>query len=178
MFHKQSNYNKISNSNFFYPPQMAAYLLISDKELPTGAVPHCSFLVFTDMVGCNAPLPFFHHQCTDRKKFNINFLTFISLINVKSHLMIWKKNPPSTHTSTLHVYWFFSFFHPPHLFYCSYVLVFPKKSHLIYYYGSRYLRKSYSGRRVSISLVRMDKKNIKFKFSLSRYQCKYEKEPL
>ena len=29
--------------------------------------------------------------------------------------------------STLHVYWFLSFFHPPLLIYCSYVLVFSKK---------------------------------------------------
>ena len=38
-----------------------------------------------------------------------------------------KKNPPCTHISTLHVFDFLDFFHPPLLAYCSYALVFFQK---------------------------------------------------
>ena len=49
--------------------------------------------------------------------------TLISLINVKSRLLILKKNPPSTFID------FLDLFPPPLLVYCIYVLVFSKKSH-------------------------------------------------
>ena len=35
--------------------------------------------------------------------------------------------PPSTHISTLQIYWFLRFFNPPLLVYCSYVLLFFQK---------------------------------------------------
>ena len=49
--------------------------------------------------------------------------TLISLINVKSRLLILKKNPPSTFID------FLDLFHPPLLVYCIYLLVVSKKSH-------------------------------------------------
>ena len=49
--------------------------------------------------------------------------TLISLINVKSRLLILKKNPPSTFID------FLDFFHLPLHVYCIYILVFSKKSH-------------------------------------------------
>ena len=56
--------------------------------------------------------------------------TFISLINMKSHLLILKKkiHPPQTFPPSTFID-FLDFFHPPLLGYCSYVLVFSKKSH-------------------------------------------------
>ena len=43
MFYKQCNYKKNINWHFFYPQHWLP--LISDRELPTGVVPHRSFLL-------------------------------------------------------------------------------------------------------------------------------------
>ena len=59
--------------------------------------------------------------------------TLISLINLKSRLLILKKkiHPPCNFSPSMFID-FLDFFHPPLLIYCSYciyVLVFSKKSH-------------------------------------------------
>ena len=74
---------------------------------------------------------FLYLNCLNRMaSFHLILPALISLINVKSRLLILKKkiHPPTTFSPSKFVD-FLGFFHPPLLVYCSYVLVFSKKSH-------------------------------------------------